>query len=318
MDKTKLISNNKKYPLVYMIILNYINYQDTIECVESLKKLNYPNYKVIIVDNASPNESELILKRRYKENYIVLQSGKNLKYAGGNNFAVNYILKKIDEPKYILILNNDTKIIDEDMLTILIKNAEMIEDLGAIAPKIIRPDGKEDGPYAEPTFFGILFNELFFPVAWLTRIVNKYIKGIFKLSNENYINIANIVYRLSGSCMLVNFSAFIKVGMFDCNNELYTEEMILAEKFILSGYNNYYFPRTSILHKHSKSISLIYSEKEKYYEMHKSNLYYFSKYKNYNGFKLMVLKISAMIFANIYLPVICVFKRKIYRSKLRQ
>jgi len=315
MNTTKFISNNKKYPLIYIIILNYINYQDTIECVESLKKLNYPNYKVIIVDNASPNKSELILKRRYKEDYIVLQSGENLKYAGGNNFAANYILKQMKKPKYILILNNDTKIIDENMLRILIENAEMLDDLGAIAPKIIMPDGKEDGPYyTKPTIFGILFNELFFPIAWLLRIIKTYIKEIFKAKYNNYNNMANIVYRLSGSCMLVKFSAFIKVGMFDCNNNLYAEETILAEKFISSGYKNYYFPGTSILHKHSKSISLIYSEKEKYYEILKSNLYYFSKYKNYNRFKLDIMKISSMIFANVYLPVICMLKRTKYRK----
>jgi len=313
MDKTKFISDNKKYPLVYIIILNYINYQDTIECIESLKMLNYPNYRVVIVDNASPNKSELILKRRYKEDYIVLQSGENLKYAGGNNFAVDYILKKLKKPKYILILNNDTKIIDESMLTILIKNAEMLDNLGVMAPKIIKPDGKEDGPYAEPTIFRIIFNELFFPIAWLTRIIKKYIKKISKANSNDYIHIFNI-YRPSGSCMLIKFSNFIKVGMFDCNTNFYAEETILAEKFISSGYKNYYFPGTIILHKHSKSISLLYSEKEKYYEMLKSNLYYFSKYKNYNGFKLMILKISAMIFANIYLPVICILKRKKYKK----
>ena len=313
MNTAKLISNNKKYPLVYIIILNYINYQDTIECVESLKMLNYPNYKVIIVDNASPNESELILKRKYKKDYIVLQSGKNLKYAGGNNFAVNYILKKIDEPKYILILNNDTKIIDENMLTILIKNAEKIKDLGVISPKIIKQNGKEDGPYTKPTIFNCIFNEVFFPIAWLTRIIKKYVKKISKVNSNDYINVFNI-YRPSGSCMLVNFNAFIKVGMFDCNNDLYAEETILAEKFTLSGYKNYYFPGTSILHKHSKSISLIYSEKEKYYKMLKSNLYYFSKYKNYNRFKLMIVKISSVIFANIYLPVTCLLKRAKYKK----
>jgi GT2 family glycosyltransferase len=313
MDKTKLISNNKKYPLVYIIILNYINYQDTIECVESLKMLNYPNYKVIIIDNASPNESELILKRRYKEDYIVLQSGENLKYAGGNNFAVSYILKKLKEPKYILILNNDTKIIDKQMLAILVKYAVAIKDLGVMSPKIIKPNGKEDGPYTKPTILNCIFNEVFFPFAWLTRIIKRYIKKISKTNSNDYINIFNI-YRPSGSCMLIKFSNFIKVGMFDCNTNFYAEETILAEKLILFGYNNYYFTGTSILHKHSKSISLLYSEKAKYYEMLKSNLYYFLKYKNYNRFKLDIIKISSMIFANVYLPVICLLKRTKYRK----
>jgi len=314
MDKIKSISNNKKYPLVYMIILNYINYQDTIECVESLKKLNYPNYKVIIVDNASPNESELILKRRYKENYIVLQSGKNVKYAGGNNFAINYILKKMDKPKYILILNNDTKILNEDMLAILIKNAELIKDLGIIAPKIIKPNGKEDGPCTKPTVLNCIFNEAFFPLAWFIRLANKFFKRLFKIDYYDHYGAVYPVYSVSGSCMLIKFVPFIKVGKFDYNGNLYAEEIILAEKFKSIGYKNYYCNYTQILHNHSQSISLIYSEKEKCYEMLKSNLYYFSKYRNYNKLNLMLISLSSTIFINAYLPIICLLKGRRYKK----
>lgn len=47
----------KEPPLVYIIVLNYNNWEDTIECLESLLKLEYDNYKIVVVDNASPNQS---------------------------------------------------------------------------------------------------------------------------------------------------------------------------------------------------------------------------------------------------------------------
>lgn len=47
----------KKYPKTYIIILNYNGWTDTIECLESVLKNDYPNYQVIVVDNNSPNNS---------------------------------------------------------------------------------------------------------------------------------------------------------------------------------------------------------------------------------------------------------------------
>ena len=305
---------NKKSPLVYIIVINFINYQDTIECIESLKKLDYSNFQIIIIDNASPNNSEEILKEKFKKDYTILQSGKNLKYSGGNNFAVNYISNNLKKPDYILILNNDTKIIDKQMLTILVKYAETIKDLGVISPKIIRPNGKEDGPYIKPTVFNCIFSEVFFPFAWFTRLVSDFFRRLSKVDYLNKSESAFPVYRVSGSCMLVRFAPFIKVGKFDYNESLYAEETILAEKLKSIGYKNYHCRQTCILHSYSQSISLIYREKEKYYRMLKSNLYYFSKYRGYNKFNLTLIKLSSTIFINIYLPIICLLKGRRYNK----
>lgn len=307
---------SKNLPLVYIIVLNYINYQDTIKCVESLKKLDYSNFQIIIVDNASPNKSGDILKEKFNKNYIFLQCEKNLKYSGGNNFAVDYILKKLKKPDYVLILNNDTKIIDKQMLAILVKHAKAIKDLGVISPKIIRPNGKEDGPYTKPTVFIWVFNEAFFPLAWLVRLANKYFKKLLKINYLNHDEAIYPVYKVSGSCMLIKFDPFIKVGKFDYNGNLYAEEAILAEKLKSIGYKNYYCSYTQILHNHSQSVSLIYSEREKHYKMLKSNLYYFSKYRHYSKFNLMLITLSSTIFMNVYLPIICLLKGRRYKKNV--
>ena len=52
----------KRYPKVYIIILNYNGWQDTIECLESVLRNDYPNYQVIVVDNGSPNNSMEYIK----------------------------------------------------------------------------------------------------------------------------------------------------------------------------------------------------------------------------------------------------------------
>ena len=50
------------YPKVYIIILNYNGWADTIECLESMLRNDYPDYQVIVVDNNSPNNSMEYIK----------------------------------------------------------------------------------------------------------------------------------------------------------------------------------------------------------------------------------------------------------------
>ncbi|MFU0784636.1 MAG: hypothetical protein ACFWT2_16345 [Thermoanaerobacterium thermosaccharolyticum] len=80
-------------PLVYIILVNYNRYKDTIECVKSIRRINYKNYKVIIVDNALTNDSVKLLKENL-DDCIIIESNKNLGFSGGNNIGIKYALKK--------------------------------------------------------------------------------------------------------------------------------------------------------------------------------------------------------------------------------
>ena len=53
------------HPTVSIIVLNWNGLKDTIECLESLKKITYPNYKVILVDNASSGDDVKVLRERF-------------------------------------------------------------------------------------------------------------------------------------------------------------------------------------------------------------------------------------------------------------
>ena len=78
MENTKLFKNNNKniknWPKVAIIILNYNNWQDTIECLESVLRNDYPNYQVIVVDNGSANNSTEYIKVQAEERQEVLTS----------------------------------------------------------------------------------------------------------------------------------------------------------------------------------------------------------------------------------------------------
>lgn len=75
------------FPKVSIIILNWNGKEDTIECLESLKNITYPNYEILLVDNGSTDGSVKFFKERYPEIEII-ENGENLGFAEGNNVAI--------------------------------------------------------------------------------------------------------------------------------------------------------------------------------------------------------------------------------------
>ena len=97
---------------VAIIILNWNGKHDTCECIDSARKLNYPNYEIIVVDNGSEDESVQFLGKKYPD-ILILENGANLGYAEGNNRAIKYAIEQ--EFDYILLLNNDA-VVDPQIL----------------------------------------------------------------------------------------------------------------------------------------------------------------------------------------------------------
>jgi GT2 family glycosyltransferase len=125
---------------VCIIILNWNGKELLKDCLSSLFKLtDYPNYKVIVVDNGSTDGSVEFVKKNFPK-AEVLALDKNYGFSKGNNIGIKYALKKY-KPKYILLLNNDTKIIQKDWLTKLVETAESDEKIGIVGCNLIFPDG---------------------------------------------------------------------------------------------------------------------------------------------------------------------------------
>ena len=82
---------SNKHPKVTIIILNWNGKEDTIECLESLKHITYPNYEILLVDNGSTDGSVECLRERYPGMEII-ENGENLGFGEGNNVGADYIL----------------------------------------------------------------------------------------------------------------------------------------------------------------------------------------------------------------------------------
>jgi GT2 family glycosyltransferase len=98
------------YPKVTIIILNWNGLNNTIKCVENLKKITYPNYKVLVIDNGSKGNDADILEERYKDYIKIIRNKENLGFTGGNNVGIFYVLSQKEPSDYVFLLNNDAKI----------------------------------------------------------------------------------------------------------------------------------------------------------------------------------------------------------------
>lgn len=103
---------------IYVILVNYNNYELTIDCVESVTESSYRNLSIVIVDNASSDDSYYFLKSKYSNcgNIYVINSSENKGFSAGNNIGIKFALS--NGADYIMLLNNDT-VIDEKMIEIL-------------------------------------------------------------------------------------------------------------------------------------------------------------------------------------------------------
>ena len=118
-----------RQPLVSIIIAHWNGEEIIKDCLESLSKTTYENYEVIVVDNASTDNSVKIITENFP-NIKIVQNNKNYGFAGGNNIGYNHAKGEI-----ILLLNNDTNV-EPDWLENLVKFSLDNPQVGILQPKI--------------------------------------------------------------------------------------------------------------------------------------------------------------------------------------
>lgn len=138
--------NENKLPFVYIVILNWLKNGliDTIECLESVFKLDYPNFEVIVVDNESQDESVNIIGKSYPR-VILIRNEENLGYCAGNNIGMRYALK--NGADYLWLLNNDT-VVYSDSVSKMVDLAESSFDIGLVSPTIYYFENPQKIQYA--------------------------------------------------------------------------------------------------------------------------------------------------------------------------
>jgi GT2 family glycosyltransferase len=130
-----------KLPLVCIIIVNWNGGKVIEECISSLvKKTDYGNYKILLVDNGSTDESVKKLTKICPKMEVIKLS-KNYGYTVGINAGWKHVLEKYDSD-YVCNMNSDIITVQKDWLSIQIKELEKRKKSGISGGKLVFPDGR--------------------------------------------------------------------------------------------------------------------------------------------------------------------------------
>ncbi|BBF65118.1 glycosyltransferase family 2 protein [Acidithiobacillus ferridurans] len=125
---------------VYIVLLNWHGWQDTINCLDSLTTLSYPNYRVLVVDNGSTDDSAVRIRAAHPE-VPIIETGRNLGFSGGCNVGIRRALE--DGADYVWLLNNDTTV-DPQALSAMVAVAEADPRVGAVGSVLYYLDSPQD------------------------------------------------------------------------------------------------------------------------------------------------------------------------------
>jgi glycosyltransferase involved in cell wall biosynthesis len=210
-------------PVVSIIIPAWNKWQYTVNCLKSISENTASNYEVIVVNDASQDETATVLSK--VKNLRLINNKDNMGFIESCNLGA-----KAAKGDYILFLNNDT-MVTKNWLTRLLEVIRS-EDVGAVGSKLVYPDGTLQEAGA---------------IIWSDGTASNYGCGDDPEKPEyNYIREVDYC---SGACLLVKKELFNKVEGFDKRfNPGYCEESDFCMTLRNLGYKVMYQPASMVVH----------------------------------------------------------------------
>lgn len=256
-------------PKVVFVILHYLTYDDTNECIKSIKSnIIYKNFNIVVIDNASNNNSFEKIEKKYGtfRDVFLLKNDKNLGFAKGNNIGYKFAKENL-KANFIVVINNDTLIKDKNFLNEIIGyyNKSKFHVLG---PKIISlQDNCNQNPlkYVIDNKFDLRKNIVKYFILYIVNIIKlekifKYLKRKIKNIEMKVVdtNISSddilVNVPLHGSCLIFSekYIGSMKYAFYP-ETFLFVEEDILYYLCQKNKFKICYFPNTYIYHKEDSS-----------------------------------------------------------------
>jgi len=268
-----------------IVILNYLNYEDTIDLIKSISKQEWADkVNVYIVDNASPNSSVEYIEAAINEEKFtvdVISQDSNCGFARGENVGIRQA--RNDGCDFVISINSDVTIdkLDRNFLNKIESVFYDDESIAIITPQIYDSDGLNQNPME--IFPPSLTKKILWKLFFLTRldyvyyfvrmylmftIVSKYVESrnrrtLIRRSKETQV-VSRYIYAAHGSCIVLTPTYF---GLYCGHDEqvfMYCEEYIKAEQLKNNNLKTWYEDTLTVSHKTSKSVEMmVNSNKEK-------------------------------------------------------
>lgn len=240
-----------KYPKISIIFTNYNGGENPLNCLDSIKKLNYPQkyLEIIIVDNHSTDGSTNEIEKKFPEAKLLYQT-KNLGFAGAINVGIKHA-----SGEYLFITNDDI-VFEKDSLKILIEYAKTHPNIGVIGGKQLNYETKKF--YTGGRNFNLFIGKPFPVVSETPTECNA----------------------IDGCTMLIPKEVISKVGLFDSGFwPVLFEDLDFCWRVRKEGLLIIYHPKAIFLHHYAQSVSKIPCDKL-YFINFKNKLRFIIKHAN--------------------------------------
>ncbi len=229
-----------------MVIVNFNGLHHLKKCLPSVFRQNYPEYEVIVVDNASTDKSIEFLEKVHSQ-VVLIRNQENLGYSG----AINAGFRQASG-EYLAVLNQDTEV-EPDWLKELVIALEEDQLAAMATPKILLMDCPEKINTCgnDITFTGLTF------CRGLDQPADSYVEP-------------EIVSAVSGAAFVIRRCILEQIGGFDENLFMYYEDTDLSLRTMLAGYRCLFVPESIIYHQYTFRFSpskCFYQERNRYYSL---------------------------------------------------
>jgi hypothetical protein len=288
-------------PDVSISIVNYNarNYLD--DCIRSItESIKRHSYEVIVVDNASFDSSANMVSQKYPEVKII-RNYSNLGFIKANNMGI-----KASSGRYIMSLNNDTKILG-GTIDKLVEFMDNNPDAGAVGPKLLNSDSSVQ--LQARRGFPTPINSLFY-FSGLSRLFPKSrLMGGYLLT---YLDdkTAMEVDSLCGAAMVVRREVIDKVGLMDEGYFMYGDDIDWCYKIKQAGWKVYYLPEAEMIHYGGRGGSRRQSYRN-IFEFHRAMAIFY--WKHYSKNHLFML--NWLVYSGIWLKCAVELIRNVFRKE---
>lgn len=291
--QAKKIKKIIKYPKVGILVLNWNGKQDTLECLTSLKGIDYSNFEIIVVDNASTDGSQESFKSAFPEVTLV-ENLQNLGFTGGFNVGIQKAIER--NSHYVLCLNNDT-VVDRNFLKELVIVGEQSHDIGGLCPK--------EYDYFHPEKIVYAGGKI----------------GLLRSKNYRYGETDNgqcekvsTTEMLCGSAMMLKTEALLNIGFLDPDYFFDWEDKDIAIRLMKKGYSLTYVPTAKFWHKRRGSTKGSVAPLNVYF--HFKNYLLFAR-KHYRKHEIAIVFFSLIIVHMPFAIIRSSNKRKCFKSIIK-
>lgn len=231
---------------VSIIIVNYNTKELLVDCIASIyKNTEGVNFEIIIVDNASIDGSQQLIKEKFPE-VVLVESKENLGFGKANNLGAEFA-----KGDHLFLLNSDTILLNNAIFKFLDfyrKNSNL--DIGCLGSMLVDEKGNfihsaERFPFKRKIIFNIINN-------YLSKLFKfPFKKYIPKFENKSYLEVDYI----TGADLFLKKDLFFKAGKFDPIFFMYFEETDLQLQIEKLGLKRYLIKDPKIIHLEGASVA---------------------------------------------------------------